>query len=50
MSLLKSHLRTTMEELGEPLVLEEELAAAVAVDELAIDCDLLDAGHCSQLC
>jgi hypothetical protein len=48
MSLLKSHLRTTMEELGEPLVLEEELA--VAVDELAIDCDLLDAGHCSQLC
>jgi hypothetical protein len=42
MSLLKSGLKITMEELGVLLVLEE--APTVAVDKQAVDLDLLDAG------
>jgi hypothetical protein len=42
MSLLKSRLTMTMEELGVLLALEEE--PTVAVDEQAVDSDLLDAG------
>jgi hypothetical protein len=42
MSLLKSRLKTTMEELSVLLVLEGE--PAMAVDEQAVDLDLLAAG------